>query len=310
MNEPMSIGALAWRTGMSVKTIRYYSEIGLVPESRRTRAGYRRYDAEALVRLELVRTLRELGLDIATIRAVLDRRADLPEVAAAHVEAIDAQVRMLRLRRAVLRRLADIGSKLTDQEVERMHRLAHASADERRRIVTEFLDHIFEGLDVDPSFEARFRSAMPELPDEPTDEQVDAWVELAELVGDPDFRARIRQMSEASWSSRDQRPETPTDPQAAMRAVATISERVDAARAAGVTPESPAASPIVEDAMAQFGAAFGPGDPLSKLESGTDARAERYWQLLAIINGWPPIPSRVPAMEWLIAALRARTESS
>jgi len=39
---------------------------------------------------------------------------------------------------------------------------------------------------------------------------------------------------------------------------------------------------------------------------GTDARAERYWQLLAIINGWPPVPATVPAWEWLIAALRRR----
>jgi hypothetical protein len=44
---------------------------------------------------------------------------------------------------------------------------------------------------------------------------------------------------------------------------------------------------------------------LESLESGTDRRAERYWQLLGIINGWPPIPSVVPAFEWVIAALRA-----
>ena len=43
---------------------------------------------------------------------------------------------------------------------------------------------------------------------------------------------------------------------------------------------------------------------LANLETGTDRRAERYWQLLGIINGWPPIPSVVPAFEWVIAALR------
>ena len=42
-----------------------------------------------------------------------------------------------------------------------------------------------------------------------------------------------------------------------------------------------------------------------RLAAGTDARAERYWQLLAIINGWPPVPATVPAWEWFIAALRA-----
>jgi hypothetical protein len=44
---------------------------------------------------------------------------------------------------------------------------------------------------------------------------------------------------------------------------------------------------------------------LAELEAGTNPRAERYWQLLGIINGWPPFPAHVPAFEWLIAALRA-----
>lgn len=37
-----------------------------------------------------------------------------------------------------------------------------------------------------------------------------------------------------------------------------------------------------------------------RFASGSDPRAERYWQLLAIINGWPP----VPAWEWAVAGLR------
>jgi len=55
----LSIGELAHLTGLPVKTIRYYSDIGLVPEARRTDAGYRRYDDAGLARLELVRTLRD-----------------------------------------------------------------------------------------------------------------------------------------------------------------------------------------------------------------------------------------------------------
>jgi hypothetical protein len=41
------------------------------------------------------------------------------------------------------------------------------------------------------------------------------------------------------------------------------------------------------------------------VDTFTDARAERYWQLLATINGWPPIPSVVPAWEWFLAGVRA-----
>jgi hypothetical protein len=38
------------------------------------------------------------------------------------------------------------------------------------------------------------------------------------------------------------------------------------------------------------------------LKTFADARAERYWQLLAVINGWPRRPATVPAWEWLRAA--------
>lgn len=49
---------------------------------------------------------------------------------------------------------------------------------------------------------------------------------------------------------------------------------------------------------------------LQGLEVFTDARAERYWQLMGIINGWPPFQPHVPAFEWMIAALRAHPQSA
>lgn len=60
-----SIGDLARRTGLTVKTIRFYSDSGIVPPTDRSPAGYRLYDIDALARLDLVRTLRDLGLDLA-----------------------------------------------------------------------------------------------------------------------------------------------------------------------------------------------------------------------------------------------------
>ena len=193
----MHIGELARRTGLTVKTVRYYSDLGLVPEAERTLSGYRRYDATAQVRLEFVRTLRELGLDLATIRKVLERDRDLPSVAAAHAEALSAQIRILRLQRAALRAIAR--EELGPREVDRVNRIALASAEERRRIIAEFLDAIFTDVPVDPQFAAMMRRAAPELPDDPTDEQVDAWLELAELVRDEDFRQRLREMGRRSF---------------------------------------------------------------------------------------------------------------
>src|SRR4029450_7149797 len=137
-------------------------------------------------RLDLVRTLRDLGVDLATIQQVLDREISVPEVAAAHAEALDVQIRTLRLRRAVLRAVAKRGS--SPQEMELMHKLVKLSDAERRRIIHQFIDEAFGDLDANPDLVAMLRSAMPELPDDPTPEQVEAWVELAELVHAPDFK--------------------------------------------------------------------------------------------------------------------------
>ena len=103
---------------------------------------------------------------------MLEREVTVPDVAAAHAAALDAQIRVLRVQRAVLQAVARRGSD--PEEMQAMHRLAHLSDEERRRIVADFLDQAFEGLDIEPGFEARMRSAAPELPDDPTPEQVDA----------------------------------------------------------------------------------------------------------------------------------------
>lgn len=51
----MRIGQIAQASGFPTKTIRYYEELGLLPEPRREPSGYRSYDAEQLRRLELIR---------------------------------------------------------------------------------------------------------------------------------------------------------------------------------------------------------------------------------------------------------------
>src|SRR5882762_4833691 len=116
-----SIGELSRLTGLPVRTIRFYSDSGLVPEAGRTPAGYRTYDRDAVERLGLVRTLRDLGIDLPTIRRVLEREVSMTSVAAAHATALDIQIRGLRLRRAVLRAVAQRGGtnpRMNNKEVE------------------------------------------------------------------------------------------------------------------------------------------------------------------------------------------------
>jgi DNA-binding transcriptional MerR regulator len=305
----ITIGELARRTGLTVRTLRFYADSGLVAPAARSDAGYRLYDADAAVRAELVRTLRELGVDLPTIRRVLARELTVADMAAAHAAALETQIRVLRARRAVLQAAARRGSD--PQEMKLMHRLAQLSDDERRRIVAEFVEEIFDGLDADQGIVARMRAAMPDLPDDPSDEQLEAWIELAELVGDADFRAVIRRMAERGAADRVAADGVP-DPADAMRVAQLVAERGAAAVAGGIEPRSAAARPVVDELAAVFADLHGRTDGrefrawlADALDTFADRRAERYWQLLAVMNGWPPQPSSAAAWEWLIAGLRA-----
>lgn len=305
----ISIGELARLTGLSVKTVRYWSDIGLAPEAERSASGYRRYDEAGLARVELVRTLRDLGFEIRTIRRVLERQADLAEVAAAHADAIDLHIRQLTLRRALLRAIARRRSR--SEEVQRMTAFARTSADESGRIMEEFLASVFADHPDDP-FAARMRAALPTLPEDPGDAQIDAWIELSSLVGDAGFRARVRAMVDEGARVRSERGISDSDEatQAAGRAVV---ERAGAALAAGIAPDSVEAGPIVDDLVGLFAVAAHRDDDatyraelIRLLEVFTEPRVERYWQLIGVINGWPQRPSLTPVYEWFIAGLRAR----
>ncbi|MDE2465225.1 MAG: helix-turn-helix domain-containing protein [Alphaproteobacteria bacterium] len=67
-----TIGTLARRTGTKVQTIRYYEQIGLMPEPGRTEGGQRRYGDADLDRLAFIRHSRQLGFPLDAIRELLD----------------------------------------------------------------------------------------------------------------------------------------------------------------------------------------------------------------------------------------------
>ncbi|MFG1952645.1 MerR family transcriptional regulator [Micromonospora sp. NPDC048830] len=95
--ELYAIGQLARRTGLTVRTIRFWSDLGLLPPTTRTSGGYRLYDAAAVARLDLLRTLRDLGIGLDAARRILDRQASVADVAGAHVRALDAEIRTRRV---------------------------------------------------------------------------------------------------------------------------------------------------------------------------------------------------------------------
>ncbi len=98
----LSIGQVATRTGLSVPTIRYYEEIGLVRQAGRREGGHRIYGAGELRRLTFIAHCRDLGFTIEQTRSLLavtvDNRpcADARSIAQTHLLAVDAKIAELK----------------------------------------------------------------------------------------------------------------------------------------------------------------------------------------------------------------------
>ncbi|MER5908227.1 MerR family transcriptional regulator [Streptomyces mirabilis] len=292
----LTIGELARATGLTVRTIRYWSDEGALPPVARSSGGYRLYDAASVARLELIRTLRELGLGLDDVRKVLAGETTVAEVAAAHVTALDAQISSLKVTRAVLSSVARRGS--TAEEMTLMNKLARLSAAERKRIMEEFVEELFHGLDsVDPAIQERMRSTAVDLPQEPTPEQVDAWVELAEMVQDPEFRAQMREVVEFNAADQDHAAAAGRSLWFPMRMLQLATE----ARARGIAPESPEAAALLREVL-------GDGDPaavLARMESASNDRLARYRELLSTVKGAGTPSAHRAEFGWVVAALRA-----
>ncbi|MEV5427465.1 MerR family transcriptional regulator [Streptomyces cellulosae] len=293
----LTIGALARATGLSVRTIRYWSDEGALPPVARSSGGYRLYDAGSAARLELIRTLRELGLGLDDVRRVVTGETTVARVAAAHVAALDARIRSLKVTRAVLSTVARRGS--TAEETTLMNRLARLSAAERARILDDFTAEIFQGLDTaDPDIRRRLRFAAADLPDDPTPEQVDAWVELVELIQDLGFRAVMRRMIEFNAADRD--PEVPSG--SSLWFMSRLIRSAGEALRDGVEPGTPRAEAVLRELI-------GDADPaavLKRLAAVADPRLNRYRELSAVVNGWERPSAHAEEFGWVVAALEAR----
>jgi MerR family transcriptional regulator, thiopeptide resistance regulator len=118
MNEKLwKIGELAQATGLTVRTLHHYDEIGLLVPSERTQAGYRLYGEEDVRRLYEIRALRELGLPLSEIPAVLD--GDPKAVLERHLSRVEEELargrRLQSLLQGILER-ADSASGLDYME--------------------------------------------------------------------------------------------------------------------------------------------------------------------------------------------------
>lgn len=110
----MNIGAVARASGLPVKTVRYYADIGLVVPEGRSDAGYRQYSDAELARLIFARRARAFGFSVDETRELLglygDRErsaSDVKRIAAHKLEEIEERMQELTALRDELRHLVD-----------------------------------------------------------------------------------------------------------------------------------------------------------------------------------------------------------
>ena len=106
----LKVGELAKRTGLTVRTLHHYDEIGLLKPSLKTEAGHRLYTARDVARLQQVLSLRQLGFSLEQVRDCLDRPGFSPlQVIGLHVARLREQI---TLQQSLCDRLETIATHL------------------------------------------------------------------------------------------------------------------------------------------------------------------------------------------------------
>ena len=120
------IGDVAELTGLSLRSIRHYEEMGLAVSDSRTAGGFRVFGAEAVQRLRLVMTLRLMDLSLEEILPLVDacRAAESGKAAEGDVEALAMAQTMVEERLDVLKTRVEFGKQLT----ERLRKAANDAA--------------------------------------------------------------------------------------------------------------------------------------------------------------------------------------
>jgi DNA-binding transcriptional MerR regulator len=76
--EALRVGELVRRTGLTIRDLHHYDELGLARPSRHSEAGYRLYTSADIARLQQVISLRQLGISLEEIRGCLEAPGFIP----------------------------------------------------------------------------------------------------------------------------------------------------------------------------------------------------------------------------------------
>ncbi|MFD9968820.1 MerR family transcriptional regulator [Streptomyces sp. NPDC059011] len=305
-DDTLTIGELAERAGVTVKTVRFYSDRGLLPESGRSAGGHRRYGPEALDRLRLIRSLRGLDLPVSEVGRVLEGQDGegpddvLEDVITGRLRVLGPQLAAMRWREASLRLLRDCDP---GERAERLRLIGALSVPPSTASMARFWRYWLP-----PRLPARVVSAfldqaVPHLPDDPTPAQVWAFARMHALVSGS-CSGSVRPQPAAHLLDRGHRPAVLYDGLGEAYALASAELR------AGRPPRTGEA---LDCFVSVYAMSRGTCDTpafrrLLGRQLAADPRIDVYWQLTAELStppGAPPEPNPGSAHDWLCAALNA-----
>jgi DNA-binding transcriptional MerR regulator len=245
-----SIGEVAEMTGVSVKTIRFYSDSGLVPPADKTETRYRLYSHNEIWRLELVRTLRHFGFSLEEIGQILKGAVSPKKAMEWQMEALELQIaRLLQLRD--LLRQADTVEEETES-LKYLHAIREAvtsSVEERSQY---FVRKLLRATSLEEErlnnwMKEFVKSARSELPVNPTAEQAAAWVELINLLDSPEYAGKSVPRANAFWQATQG-----VDLSWFMQEMLELGEQAKVLLIAGITAESPEFQIIMGELVALY----------------------------------------------------------
>ncbi|MFF8881374.1 helix-turn-helix domain-containing protein [Streptomyces flaveolus] len=303
------IGELAERAGVTVKTVRFYSDRGLLPEASRSAGGHRRYGPEALGRLRLIRSLRALGLAVSEVRRVLDEEDGasgvLEDAVAGRLREVGSELKALRWREAALRLVQECPP---GERADRLRLVGTVATPPSTAPLVRFWRGWLPPRMPARSTAAFLEVAVPRPPDDPAPAQVLAF-------------ARLNALTLAPCPGTGQ-PQPDAHRAAGARGAAVLyaglAEAYELAGARLRRGVDPHAGDALDCFVSAYTSAYGVRDTpdfrrLLVRQLAADPRIDRYWELVAEVitpPGARPEPTPGAAHDWLFAALEAQAATT
>jgi DNA-binding transcriptional MerR regulator len=172
-----SIQEIARLTGVTSRTLRHYDAVGLLPAVRSTASGPRRYDRTALVRLQRILLLRDLGLGLGDIAGVLDSEQDEAQALRRHLVSLRAEQQRLA------RQIASV-----ERTVAALEKDPEAKEDIMAKDMLDGFDH------------TQYEQEVTERWGRDAYAKSDAWWRGLGAKGQDEFKAQVKALSEA-WTA-------------------------------------------------------------------------------------------------------------